>query len=312
LWLEARRRPPQPKLKRKFVKQLLRISLEPITPKHQPPKIRLEELVGEDWLFFGDFADFANVINERLSEEYVRGSWWLEELPETSLSGYTYNFGRSYAVFYNRAQVGKLEVMPRGRYSAEHPDVITHIRLYHLRLLPFAAIRDFFTTIASYTCYDSENKEKHFQTQQEIDRAMTEVLWRNNQIVYDYPVPPVPDTGEIDWRLNGVASRYLERRERLRNQATSTALADETMKPLTKTETQKSTKRWSLARAGFYGLLLSGVVFAAHMIAGPPDPWLRAPPAELLAYLAGNFAPAPIIFVLIAATRNAFYGLRPW
>jgi hypothetical protein len=110
LWLEARRRPPQPKLKRKFVKQLLRISLEPITPKHQPPKIRLEELVGEDRLFFGDFADFANVINERLSEEYVRGSWWLEELPETSLSGYTYNFGRSYAVFYNRAQVGKLNV----------------------------------------------------------------------------------------------------------------------------------------------------------------------------------------------------------
>jgi hypothetical protein len=38
LWLESRRRPPQPKLKRKFIKQLTDLHSKPITPKHQPPK----------------------------------------------------------------------------------------------------------------------------------------------------------------------------------------------------------------------------------------------------------------------------------
>jgi hypothetical protein len=71
LWLEARRRPPQPKLKRKFVKQLLGISLEPITPKHQPPKTFSGG--SKDQPFFDDFADFANVVNQGLAEEAAGG-----------------------------------------------------------------------------------------------------------------------------------------------------------------------------------------------------------------------------------------------
>jgi hypothetical protein len=195
-------------------------------------------------------------------------------------------------------------------YRADHPNVTTHIHLNCARLLPFDTIREFLKAIAGHVCYNSLDSKEYFQAHQAIDRAMMEALWRSNQL--DVQNFRLPDTGEINLRLDGIASRYLETREFLRNQATSTAQADETMKKLAKTETQKSTKRWSLARAAFYGLLLSGVVFAANVITGPPDQWLRAPPAELLAYLAGNFAPAPIIFVLIAATRNAFYGLRPW
>jgi hypothetical protein len=58
LWLEATRRPPQTKLKKKFVKRLLHS--EPITPKHQPPKT-IDSSPRE---FFDDFADFANVVNQ--------------------------------------------------------------------------------------------------------------------------------------------------------------------------------------------------------------------------------------------------------
>jgi hypothetical protein len=231
LWLESTRRPPQPKLKKKFVEQLLHS--EPITPKHQPPKTiggEFESLVSqEDRLFFGDFADFANVVNWWLANEHVRSRWRLQELPETEVtlhgvfdSGPT--FGRSYAVFYNQVRVGELEVEPF-TFRTDHPRVITHIHLDYPRLLPFDTIRDFFVTIACRVCYDSLDSKEYFQAQQAIDRAMTEALWRSNQVdVYNFRLP---DTGEINLRLDGIASGYLERRETLRNQATSTAQADE-------------------------------------------------------------------------------------
>jgi hypothetical protein len=80
LWLESTRRPPQPKLKKKFVKRLLSIYNEPITPKHQPPKT----FSGgpKEQLFFDDFADFANVVNQGFADW---SRWRLQELPETGL-----------------------------------------------------------------------------------------------------------------------------------------------------------------------------------------------------------------------------------
>jgi hypothetical protein len=106
LWLESRRRPPQPKLKKKFVKRLLHS--KPITPKHQPPP---KTIYGnpKTQLFFDEFADFANVVNRGLADW---SRWRLQELPETedSLFEQVPSDNRSYAVFYNQAQVGKLAV----------------------------------------------------------------------------------------------------------------------------------------------------------------------------------------------------------
>jgi len=48
---------------------------------------------------------------------------------------------------------------------------------------------------------------------------MTEALWRSNQL--DVQSFRLPDIGEINLRLSGLASEYLEDREFLRNQATS-------------------------------------------------------------------------------------------
>jgi hypothetical protein len=219
LWLESTRRPPQPKLKRKFIKQL---SDEPITPKHQPPKTPGEGGPNHQ-LLFDDFADFANVINHGLAGW---SRWRLQELPETDVTsalnlppgwdGYVYTPGRNYAVFYNQAQVGKLGVAPDA-YHADHPGVTIYIHLDYARLLPFDTIREFLRFVTGHT-FARDDKE-YFQAQQTIDRAMTEALWRSNQLdVQDFRLP---DTGKINLRLSGIASRYLESREFLRNQATS-------------------------------------------------------------------------------------------
>ena len=214
LWLESRRRTPQPKLKRKFIKQLSDLRSKPITPKHQPPKTFDG---GPRQLFFDDFADFANVINHRLADW---SRWRLQELPETDLGSalnlWEYTPGRNYAVFYNQAQVGKLGVAP-GAYHADHPDVTTHIHLDYARLLPFDTIRDFLKSIAGYTCCHDD--KEYFQAQQAIDRAMMEALWRSNQL--DVRNFRLPDIGEINLQFSGIASRYLEDREFIRNQATS-------------------------------------------------------------------------------------------
>jgi hypothetical protein len=64
LWRRAARRPEKPK--KKFLKRVF--DSKPITPKHQPP-LPLKEgyAVGiKELQFFGDFKEFADVVN-----------WWL-------------------------------------------------------------------------------------------------------------------------------------------------------------------------------------------------------------------------------------------
>jgi hypothetical protein len=224
LWSERR---PE-KIKKKFRKQLY--DTKPITPKHEPPQTiggKFGSLVSkEDRVFFADFADFANVVNWWLADEHVRSRWRLQELPETELRlhgvfDYGPTFGRSYAVFYNQVRLGALEVKPRFSYSADDPRVTTYIHLNYVRLLSFETIRDFFAAVAMHACYDSwggkESKEYHFEAQQAIDRAMTETLWRSNEVDVDNNIldniDAAPDYGEIDLQLDGVARWYLERRE---------------------------------------------------------------------------------------------------
>jgi hypothetical protein len=227
LWSERR---PQ-KIKKKFRKQLY--DTKPITPKHRPPKAiggRFESCVRKEHrVFFADFADFANVVNWSLADEHVQSRWRLQELSETELRlhgvfDYGPTFGRSYAVFYNQVRLGTLEVEPRFRYSADDPCVITYIHLDHVRLLSFETIRDFFAAIAEHACYDSPGGKEYFEAQQAIDRAMTEALWRSNEVdVHNNMLDRIEginafDYGEIDLRLDGVARWYLERREALRKQ----------------------------------------------------------------------------------------------
>jgi hypothetical protein len=215
LWRRAARRPE--KLKKEFLKRIF--DTKPITPKHQPPPPLKEGYAAgkKELQFFSDFAEFANVVNWWLGEEYNARPWRLQELPEVDLSlhgdfRYGPRYGRSYAIFHNQERLGTLEISNSSQYSAETPRVITLIQLEFVRVLSFDAIRTFLTDIAHHTCDLYDTKER-FQAEQAIDRAMTEVLWRTSQVYWEGRPDFAEDYGEINLRLDGTATWYIGRRD---------------------------------------------------------------------------------------------------
>jgi hypothetical protein len=200
LWRAAARKPSKPK--RKLIRQLLHRT--PIT--HRPPKAieissRLDE---KDRQFFRDFAGFALLLNRWFDGEDVKSPFRLQELPdiEIQLEGlHTPIYGWRYAIFYNQARLGTLEIWPEHHYTAENPNVHTTIRLGGLRLLPFNTIREFLNTLAMYVC-ESDQDSKNLQT--DIDSALTGVLWQTQQFGAGGE-----DWGELNLHLNGSASAYV-------------------------------------------------------------------------------------------------------
>jgi hypothetical protein len=221
LWQRAARRPE--KLKKKFLKRIF--DTKPITPKHEPPPREVEtpgvfgkKAKTELMQFFNDFEDFANVVNWWLAEEYNQRPWRLQELPKVDLSlhgDFTHGprYGRSYAIFHNQERLGALEISPGLKYSAESPQIITHVELESVRVLPFDTIRTFLTDIALHTCDFDRGTEEYFQAQQAIDRAMTEALWQMNQVSRFGLDFVGDDYGEIHLRLDGTATWYVGRRD---------------------------------------------------------------------------------------------------
>jgi hypothetical protein len=213
LWRTAARRPE--KLKKKFLNRLWRS--KPITPKHEPPPpLEAGMCVRNPEQFSSDFEDFANVINWHLVDW---APWRLQELPTSELSELAQGgpaYGRRYAVFYNQARVGEIELKPDYRYSTETPDVTIHIELNWVRLLPFETIRSFLTHIAVNTFGYQRGTPEYFQTNEEIDLAMMDVLWKTQEISRS-GMENEPSHGELEVQLEGLASFYLESRQALRN-----------------------------------------------------------------------------------------------
>ena len=222
LWREAARKAPRPK--KKFIAALLHS--EPIAPKHQPPDIVSKDfpslVTDGDRLFFGDFADFAAVVNWWLADKHVGGPWRLQELPDTELKLDTSdmpNFGRRYAIFHNQVHVGTLEVSPDISYDAKEQNVRTKIELNWVRLLAFDALQTFLTNIALHVSNPDQNSSEYSRTRQDIDRALTRVVWRTLE-VSEFGMDG-EDWGEFEMSLCGTASWYLKRREALRRRQTA-------------------------------------------------------------------------------------------
>jgi hypothetical protein len=185
-WQEAARKPPRPK--KEFLQKLMRS--EPITPKHNPPRIAGGEFSSladdEDRLFFADFAEFADVVNWWLADKHVGSCWRLQELPRGDVilnvddSGPTLR--RAYDVFHNQVRVGILEISRGYDYSAENPRVTTEIELYSVRLLSFDSIAGFLRDIAMHVCDDKAKGDDYFDANQAIGSALTKALWQNQQI----------------------------------------------------------------------------------------------------------------------------------
>jgi hypothetical protein len=222
LWQRAARRPE--KLRKKFLNNLRRS--KPITPKHEPPPPLKADTYGvgkEELQFFSDFEDFANVVNWWLGDPDIHpnGPWRLQELPKSELSTlggqYHPTYGRRYAVFHNQVRVGLIEVRP-WQYSTESPHVIAHIELDWVRLLPLGTIRSFLTDIALHMSEYRSGTIEYLQTNQAIDLAMMDVLWKTQEIS-EFGMDDEPSHGEIEVELEGLANFYFDRREALRRQA---------------------------------------------------------------------------------------------
>ena len=129
-------------------------------------------------------------------------------------------YGRRYAVFYNQAQVGEIELEPNYRYSTENPGVTLHIELNFVRLLPFETTRDFLTHVAENTFEYQRCTPEYFEMNQKIDLAMMHVLWKRRQI--SKFALDESGYGQITVELKGLASSYLEGSRRWRNKAAKT------------------------------------------------------------------------------------------
>ena len=218
LWRRAARRPE--KLKKKF-RNLLWHS-QPITPKHQPPPPLKKGKWGvdeEEIQFFSDFEDFANVVNWWLADEHNQRPWRLQELPESRLLSLgdpdSPTYGRTYAVFHNQARLGKIEIRWDSEYSTANPRVTVHIELDWVRLLPFGTIRSFLVDIALHISKYRSGTVEYVETNQEIDLALTDVLWETQEIS-EFGTENEPGYGRIEVQLSGLASYYLWRRQWLR------------------------------------------------------------------------------------------------
>jgi hypothetical protein len=223
LWRTAARRPPR--AKKKFLKKLMHS--EPITPKHDPPKVaggQFASLAGDDdHRFFSDFAEFADVVNWWLSDEDFGSRWRLQELPggdvrlNVSFSDGPI-LGRCYEIFHNQVRLGRLEIRPGYKYDAATPKVITEIELDMVRLLTFDNITEFLGAIAMHVCKKHPEDGEYFDANQAILGALTKALWES-QTITEYRDLDAPDWGELELHLQGNASDwYFSRRELMQKQ----------------------------------------------------------------------------------------------
>jgi hypothetical protein len=209
LWRTAARRPE--KLKKKFLNRLWRS--KPITPKHEPPPPLKQDTWSvreRDLQFFSDFEDFANVVNWWLADPdaHPEGSpWRLQELPKSVLLKFGNpeypTYGRCYAVFHNQARLGEIEVAPDLDYSTQTPRVRLHVELDSVRLLALGTIRSFLTDLALHISEYRSGTVEYLQTNQEIDLALTDVLWETQEIS-EFGMENEPGYGRIEVQLSGL------------------------------------------------------------------------------------------------------------
>jgi hypothetical protein len=210
-------------LKQEFLDALLRS--EPITPKNRPPPPLTKDLpwIREDDIkFFNDFEDFADVINwwmnrdnwKDIEESRWESRWRLQERPtfELSIFGGEYpDYGRSYEIFYNQANIGLLEAasFPGSKARVE-------IALDYVSLLSFSEVRSFLGVIAYFICHTIDGQHETPDPDDAIDRELAATLWDAfrasgrppNQMREPYPW--------LKLYLSGTAEYYFHYRQALR------------------------------------------------------------------------------------------------
>ena len=175
---------------------------DPITPNHKRPKSLDDEQFSPlasdaDKELFAALTGFADRINWIYEDE----PWRLQESAETdpmlrSTDGRS--AGSVYEIFYNRREVGRLEI---GVDLLTEGATCVAIRIDGVRLLPFRRVSDLIHTICKYVC-DGDNSI----LRSEINEAMVEALWE----------PDVSMIGSIDldfYRSGGGYENWMSDRD---------------------------------------------------------------------------------------------------
>lgn len=102
--------------------------------------------------FFYDFSEFGLVVNSWF--EWIQDGWRLQELADNEFRLFSRDFppdfGRRYSIFYNRAELGVLEVTSVSDYSREKLVVSVAIELHSVRLLDLTTVRSLLQGIATH------------------------------------------------------------------------------------------------------------------------------------------------------------------
>ena len=212
LWRNVNR-PKYKQLKKKFRKALWESG--PIEPKHNKPKFEplRQSLDQSEAKFFYEFDDFADVMNWYLADDV---SWRLQELPDTDVGTAETGpmFGRTYAVFYNQIEVGKLEIHPFSYYGKEDRTITTHLKLYWVRLLAYDRLVAFLTGLASHVVDLDKQTGEYAAATNAINAAMVEALWDSYRISrFDLPDNEGVNWGELELHLQGTPTWYFGRRD---------------------------------------------------------------------------------------------------
>jgi hypothetical protein len=207
LWRNTNR-PKFKQLSKKFRKALW--ESDPIEPKHNEPKFKPLRRSREerDAKFFSEFEDFADVVNWYLASDTITYPWRLQELPDNDVGTAQTGpmFGRVYAVFYNQAQLGKLEI-----HAGVEKDIFTELKLHSVRLLNYHHLANFLHAVASHVV-DRYPPSSEFATATDATSSvMLKALWDSYQIS-EFGNDKV-DWGELRLWLHGTPTWYFDRRD---------------------------------------------------------------------------------------------------
>lgn len=211
----------RPRLRTKASKALF--AAEPIAVRHDRPRSLTPDgkpcwgAEEYDFQCFKALAFFPECINS----VYVTASqvFRLQELSDTSISGGdSPEYGRRYAVFYNKFRVGKLELTAEDSVD-ESVSVRILIDRVAAPLLPYYHVHDFLETVASLVCskakrskYVSNNESEYDAASSRIRDALLAVLWDMQNQNDWYPDLEVRFSGTADYYYS-IAQNEIEKRQ---------------------------------------------------------------------------------------------------
>jgi hypothetical protein len=212
----------RPSLTKEGVKEFWKS--DPIVPRHNPPKVAGGEFHGLadeiDERFFADFKDFADVVNWQLAEE-SKSPFRLQDLPDGDTSLYVRyhedggahpTLGRSFTIYYNQTEVGRLEIRPGYPYSTESRKVFTSIQLNFGRFFGFSELTQFLEAIAEHVTSPDPKSDEYVAARQTIRNELTQTLWDNYR-VSQYDRADSEDDPELNLSFQGSAEFYIDRRD---------------------------------------------------------------------------------------------------